>query len=78
MRLLHMPIDEAKAIYEVNVWGTLSLVQAFSPLLFESKEGVIMNICSIVGAAKIAWQGKPFHDGAFPERTTVSFSPRDD
>lgn len=69
MPLLHMPIDEAKAIYEVNVWGTLSLVQAFSPLLFGSKEGVIMNICSIVGAAKIAWQGKPFYDGAFPERT---------
>lgn len=68
-----MPIDEAKAIYEVNVWGTLSLVQAFSPLLFESKEGVIMNICSIVGAAKIAWQGKPFYGGAFPERTTEFF-----
>lgn len=59
MPLLHMPVDEAKAIYEVNVWGTLSLVQAFSPLLLESK-GTIMNICSIVGAAKIAWQGKRF------------------
>lgn len=57
MPLLHMPIDEAKAIYEVNVWGTLSLVQAFSPLLLESK-GVIMNICSIVGEANVAWQGK--------------------
>lgn len=57
MPLLHMPIDEAKAIYEVNVWGTLSLVQAFSTLLLEAK-GTIMNICSIVGAANVAWQGK--------------------
>lgn len=59
MPLLHASIEEAKAIYDVNVWGTLSLVQAFSPLLLESK-GVIMNICSIVGAANVAWQGKRY------------------
>lgn len=57
MPLLHASIEEAKAIYDVNVWGTLSLAQAFSPLLLKSK-GVIMNICSIVGAANVAWQGK--------------------
>jgi NAD(P)-dependent dehydrogenase (short-subunit alcohol dehydrogenase family) len=57
MPMLHASIEEARAIYDVNVWGTLSLVQAFSPLLLESK-GVIMNICSIVGAANVAWQGK--------------------
>ncbi|CAN8100469.1 unnamed protein product [Discula destructiva] len=51
-----MPIDEAKAIYEVNVWGTLSLVQVFSPLLLECK-GAVMNISSIVGAANLPWQG---------------------
>ncbi|KAH8777473.1 hypothetical protein F5883DRAFT_600991 [Diaporthe sp. PMI_573] len=56
MPMLHASIEEARAIYDVNVWGTLSLVQAFSPLLLESK-GVIMNICSIVGAANVAWQG---------------------
>ncbi|KAG6355142.1 hypothetical protein INS49_004223 [Diaporthe citri] len=56
MPLLHAPIEEAKAMYDVNVWGTLSLAQAFSPLLLKSK-GVIMNICSIVGAANVAWQG---------------------
>ncbi|KAJ4415540.1 hypothetical protein N0V82_007262 [Gnomoniopsis sp. IMI 355080] len=56
MPMLHMPIDQAKEIYEVNVWGTLRLVQAFAPLLLESK-GSIMNICSIVGAANVAWQG---------------------
>lgn len=58
MPLLHMPIDQAKATYDVNVWGTLSLAQTFSPLLLESK-GAIVNICSIVGAANVAWQGEP-------------------
>ncbi|KAL1861648.1 hypothetical protein Daus18300_008764 [Diaporthe australafricana] len=56
MPLLHASIEEAKAIYDINVWGTLSLAQAFSPLLLDSK-GVIMNISSIVGAANVAWQG---------------------
>lgn len=58
MPLLHASIEEAKLMYDVNVWGTLSVAQAFSPLLLKSK-GVIMNICSIVGAANVAWQGKP-------------------
>ncbi|KAI7773879.1 hypothetical protein LA080_009702 [Diaporthe eres] len=56
MPLLHASIEAAKAIYDVNVWGTLSLAQALSPLLLKSK-GVIMNICSVVGAANVAWQG---------------------
>lgn len=59
MPLLHASIEDAKAMYDINVWGTLSLVQAFAPLLLESK-GVIMNICSIVGAANVAWQGKRY------------------
>lgn len=57
MPLLHASIDQAKATYDVNVWGTLSLAQTFSPLLLESK-GTIVNICSIVGAANVAWQGE--------------------
>lgn len=73
MPLLHMSIDEAKAIYEVNVWGTLGLVQAFAPLLFESKKGVIVNICSIVGASNLAWQGKPFREQAFSGRSKVCY-----
>ncbi|KAG8162264.1 hypothetical protein KVR01_008029 [Diaporthe batatas] len=56
MPLIHASIEDAKAMYDVNVWGTLRLIQAFSPLLLESK-GVVMNICSIVGAANVAWQG---------------------
>lgn len=71
MPLLHASIEEAKAIYDVNVWGTLSLAQAFSPLLLKSK-GVIMNICSIVGAANAAWQGERYrcmYDGRLTARS---------
>lgn len=60
MPMIHASIDESKAMYDANVWGTLRMVQAFSPLLLESK-GVIMNICSIVGAANVAWQGRWWH-----------------
>lgn len=62
MPMLHVSVDQAKATYDVNVWGTLSMAQAFSPLLLESK-GTIVNISSIVGAANVAWQGEPrrFH-----------------
>jgi 1-acylglycerone phosphate reductase len=59
MPLLHAPIEEAKATYDVNVWGTLTLVQACSPLLLES-QGAIMNICSVVGASTVALQGKSY------------------
>lgn len=58
MPLLHCPIAQAKETYDVNVWGTLGMVQVFSPLLLRSK-GTIVNICSIVGAANVAWQGEP-------------------
>ena len=38
-------IAEAKAIFDVNVWGNIALIQAFLPLLLESK-GIIVNHCS--------------------------------
>ncbi|MCJ1386712.1 hypothetical protein MMC17_009838 [Xylographa soralifera] len=54
--LVHASISEAKALYDVNVFGLLAVSQAFSPLLVESK-GVILNISSIGGAVPLAWQG---------------------
>ncbi|KAF4943232.1 hypothetical protein FGADI_13547 [Fusarium gaditjirri] len=32
--LVHADIDNAKALYDVNVWGSLRVTQAFIPLLF--------------------------------------------
>jgi NADP-dependent 3-hydroxy acid dehydrogenase YdfG len=54
--LVHTSIPEAKAIYDVNVWGALAVAQAFAPLLVQAK-GVMLNISSIAGAVPLAWQG---------------------
>ena len=56
MPLLDTPIQEGRKLYEVNVWGMLAVTQAFAPLLLEAK-GVVLNISSIAGAVRMAWQG---------------------
>lgn len=58
--LVHADIDNAKALYDVNVWGSLRVTQAFIPLLV-STQGVILNIASMAGAVPLAWQGKCLH-----------------
>ncbi|RYP36917.1 hypothetical protein DL767_003165 [Monosporascus sp. MG133] len=54
--LLDTSIDDAKRMFDVNVWGMLAVTQAFAPLLIEAK-GVILNISSVAGAVCMAWQG---------------------
>lgn len=54
--LLDVSIEDAKSLFDSNVWGMLAVSQAFSPLLIEAK-GVMVNICSIAGAVRMAWQG---------------------
>ncbi|KAI7772284.1 hypothetical protein LZL87_007645 [Fusarium oxysporum] len=58
--LVHADINDAKALYDVNVWGSLQVTQAFIPLLV-STQGVILNIASMAGAVPLAWQGKCLH-----------------
>jgi 1-acylglycerone phosphate reductase len=55
--LLDTDIDEAKELFDVNVWGPLAMVQAFAPLLIEAK-GVVLNQSSIDGALNMVWAGK--------------------
>lgn len=55
--LLDTDIDEAKKLFDVNVWGPLAMVQAFAPLLVEAK-GVVFNQSSIDGALNMVWAGK--------------------
>ncbi len=57
MPLLDASIEESKNLYDVNVWGMLAVTQAFAPLLIKSK-GAVLNISSIAGAVRLAWQGK--------------------
>jgi len=56
MPLLDEDINEAKKLYDTNVWGPLRLVQAFSPLLIEAK-GTVVLITSVSGYLNVPWQG---------------------
>lgn len=55
--LLDANMEQAKKLYEVNVWGPLAMVQAFAPLLVEAK-GVVFNQSSIDGALNMVWAGE--------------------
>ncbi|ROV97082.1 hypothetical protein VMCG_07541 [Cytospora schulzeri] len=54
--LAHASLEEARRIYDVNVWGLLAVTKHFVPLLVQA-EGVVVNISSIAGAVPLAWQG---------------------
>jgi 1-acylglycerone phosphate reductase len=45
---LDVDVEEGKRLFDVNFWGTLAMIQAFTPLLFRA-QGTIVNIGSIVG-----------------------------
>ncbi|OTB00232.1 hypothetical protein M426DRAFT_66357 [Hypoxylon sp. CI-4A] len=56
MPMLDTSIEKSKALFDVNVWGMLAVTQAFAPMVVRSK-GVILNMTSIAGAVRMAWQG---------------------
>lgn len=49
------PIADAKALFDVNVWGALAVIQAALPHLRNRKAGHIVNVGSISGMA--CWNG---------------------
>ncbi|EED21431.1 short-chain dehydrogenase/reductase, putative [Talaromyces stipitatus ATCC 10500] len=54
--LLDTSIDEAKKVYDLNVWGILAVAQAFTPMLVKAK-GVVCNISSVAACFPSAWGG---------------------
>ncbi|KAK9482626.1 hypothetical protein V1527DRAFT_475748 [Lipomyces starkeyi] len=54
--LLDAPLDEAKKLYNLNVWSIVAMTQAFVPMLIRAK-GVIANISSIAAKLTFAWSG---------------------
>lgn len=56
MPILDTDIDEAKKMFEVNVFAIMTVTQAFAPLLVAC-EGAIVNIGSISGIAPLFFQG---------------------
>jgi len=57
MPLLDENIDEAKKIFDTNVWAPLRMVQIFSPLLIEAK-GTVVFITSGAGHMNVPWLGR--------------------
>ncbi|MCK6401339.1 MAG: SDR family oxidoreductase [Sphaerotilus natans subsp. sulfidivorans] len=60
--LLHQPLDELRAMFEVNVFGLLQVVRAFAPLLGARRgaagvPGRIVNIGSVSGAITVPFLG---------------------
>lgn len=52
----NIPIAEAKKIFETNIYGTLTVLQATLPYLRENQRGTFVAISSIAGLV-----GVPFH-----------------
>ena len=57
MPLLDADLEASRRVFDVNVWGMLAVAQAFGPMLVRAK-GAMLNICSIAGAVRMAWQGQ--------------------
>ncbi|OQE35366.1 hypothetical protein PENCOP_c013G08821 [Penicillium coprophilum] len=55
MPVSDLSIPEAKKIFELNVWSTLAVTQAFLPLLLKSK-GMIVNNTSAVSLCPVPFQ----------------------
>ena len=44
-----VPLDEVRRLYEINVFGTLRMIQAFVPQMRERRSGTVVNLSSVVG-----------------------------
>jgi 1-acylglycerone phosphate reductase len=54
---LDADISTARKMFDVNFWGALATIQAFSPLLFEA-QGTVVNLGSIVGYLYTPWSSE--------------------
>jgi 1-acylglycerone phosphate reductase len=54
--LLDVNLDDAKRLYDLNVWSIVATAQAFTPLLLKT-HGTIANICSTAACMPFAWAG---------------------
>lgn len=62
MPALDVDIDEGKKMFDVNFWGVLRMIQAFSPLLIKAG-GTVVNIGSIVAHLYAPFSSKINSDG---------------
>lgn len=64
--LLTMPLDELRAAYETNVFGTIAVAQAFAPVLAKNGGGALVDIHSA-----LSWLARP---GAYPSTKAALWS----
>ena len=66
-RASNVSIDEARAVWETNVFGVLAVYQAMLPLLRESSDARIVNVSSGVGSLTMnADPAGPYHKSFGP------------
>ena len=46
-----VPIDQAQAVFDTNVWGAARMVQALAPGMRARSRGAIVNVTSLAGRA---------------------------
>ena len=56
MPLADADLEESKRLFDLNVWGQLSVTQAFLPSLIKSK-GMVVNQTSISSVVNVPWNG---------------------
>lgn len=56
MPIVDMSIQEAKKLFDCNVWGHLALTQAFMPRLLASKRAMVVNHTSVGVHAALPFQ----------------------
>lgn len=55
MPISDLDLEEAKSVFDVNVWAQLAVTQAFLPLLLKSN-GMVVNQTSVVSTMAIPFQ----------------------
>lgn len=53
----YVPMNEIKNNFEVNVFGTLAMIQLFAPKFIKKNKGRIINISSVAGKIAIPYLG---------------------
>ncbi|KAB8231301.1 SDR family oxidoreductase [Aspergillus alliaceus] len=54
MPALDTPIEDAKKLFDVNLWGMVAVTHAFSPLILKTK-GTIVNLASLAAFFRSPW-----------------------
>lgn len=57
MPIADIDIDEARKLFETNVWGCIAVTQAFLPLLMKSSKALVVNHTSVGAGMSIPFQG---------------------